>query len=337
MRLLLRISRRAFWIVCRIFPIKENKIVFQTFYGRGYSDNPKYIAEKLRETGKDLDFVWVSNGKEDPGVPEGFRVVRFRNFKYIYEMSTAKIWVDSCRKEYCIKKKNQYYMQTWHGGFAFKKVERAVESELDPRYVRQAKRDAKQTDVMLSNSNASSKVYREDFWYDGEILQKGLPRNDRLFNFTDEDVKSVRESIGIEDGVRLLLYAPTFRKNHGFQAYTLDYERCCKSLEKRFGGKWKILLRMHPGIFDFALLKRRAAFYAVDIDDYMSDRGFYFSLFDFPFEVCQNNDEAEKMILNFDDKAYFEKLNEFLNEQDFSDNGKAADAATEWILNRMQK
>ena len=43
------------------------------------------------------------------------------------------------------------------------------------------------------------------------------------------------------------------------------------------------------------------------------------------------------MILNFDDKAYFEKLNEFLNEQDFSDNGKAADAATEWILNRMQK
>ena len=116
MRLLLRISRRAFWIVCRIFPIKENKIVFQTFYGRGYSDSPKYIAEKLRETGKDLDFVWVSNGREDPGVPEGFRVVRFRNFKYIYEMSTAKIWVDSCRKEYCIKKKNQYYMQTWHGG-----------------------------------------------------------------------------------------------------------------------------------------------------------------------------------------------------------------------------
>ena len=81
-------------------------------------------------------------------------------------------------------------MQTWHGGFAFKKVERAVESELDPRYVRQAKRDAKQTDVMLSNSNASSKVYREDFWYDGEILQKGLPRNDRLFNFTDEDVRA---------------------------------------------------------------------------------------------------------------------------------------------------
>ena len=90
-------------------------------------------------------------------------------------------------------------------------------------------------------------------------------------------------------------------------------------------------------IFDFALLKRRAAFYAVDIAEYMTDRGFYFSLFDFPFEVCQNNDEAEKMILNFDDKAYFEKLNEFLNEQDFSDNGKASDAAAEWISEHIQK
>ncbi len=378
MSLLMRASRRAFWVLCRILPVKRNKIVFQSYYGRAYSDNPKYIAEKLRKTGKDIDFVWVTNGVEEPKAPEGFRVVLFRSFKYIYEMSTAKIWVDNSRKEYCMKKKNQYYMQTWHGGFAFKKVERAVEKDLAPRYVKQAKRDAEQTDVMLSNSNASSKVYREDFWYSGEILQKGLPRNDRLFDFTDEDVKNIRSSLKIENDIRLLLYAPTFRKDHGFEAYTLDYERCCRALEKRFGGKWKILLRLHPNIFaaadnisfderfvinashypdiqnlyiisdflitdyssvifDFALLKRRAAFYATDISDYMSDRGFYFSLFDFPFEVCQNNDEAEKMILNFDDKAYSERLNEFLREQDFSDNGTASEAAAEWILNRMRE
>ena len=43
------------------------------------------------------------------------------------------------------------------------------------------------------------------------------------------------------------------------------------------------------------------------------------------------------MILNFDDKVYFEKLNEFLKEQDFSDNGKASDAAAEWISEHIQK
>lgn len=378
MNFIMRILRRAFWILCRIFPVKENKIVFQSFYGRGYGDNPKYIAEELRKSDKKLDLVWVTDGKEEPDVPDGFRVVLFRNFKYIYEMSTAKIWVDNCRKEYCVKKKNQYYMQTWHGGFTLKKIERAVENELIPRYVKQAKRDSVQIDIMLSNCNELTEIYLNDFWYNGEILQSGLPRNDRLFNFTDGDVTAIKEKIGIEKDVNLLLYAPTFRKNHGLQVYSLDYERTCRALEKRFGGKWKILLRMHPGIFnaaddmnldehfvinvshypdsqelyvisdflitdyssvifDFALLKRRAAFYADDIKDYMSDRGFYRSLFDFPFEVCQNNDEVEAMILNFNDKAYFERLDEFLNEQGFSDNGSASAAAAKWILEHISK
>lgn len=377
MTLLMRILRRAFWILCRFLPIKKNKIVFQSYYGRGYGDNPKYIAEELRKSDMNLDFVWVINGVDEPGVPVGFRTVTFRSFKYIFEMSTAKIWVDNSRKEYCMKKKNQYYMQTWHGGFAFKKVERAVESELQPCYIKQAKRDAAQTDVMLSNSNALSKVYREDFWYSGEILQRGLPRNDRLFNFTDADVKGIREKLKIENDVHLLLYAPTFRKNMGLQAYTLDYERCCKALENRFGGKWKILGRLHPNvftaadglsfderfvinvshyndiqdlyivsdflitdyssvIFDFILLKRRAAIYADDIDDYMSDRGFYFDLFGLPFDVCQNNDEIEKMILSFDDTKYSEKLNKFFEEQVFSENGTASAAAADWILEHMR-
>ncbi|MGN0493206.1 MAG: CDP-glycerol glycerophosphotransferase family protein [Acutalibacteraceae bacterium] len=376
MNLLLRILRRMFWIICRALPIDENKIVFQSYYGRGYSDNPKYIAEELRKSADNIDFVWVSNGRENPVVPENFRVVRFRGFRYIYEISTAKIWVDNSRKEYCMKKKNQYYMQTWHGGFTLKKVERAVESELEANYVKQAKRDALQTDVMLSNCNALTKVYREDFWYSGEILQKGLPRNDRLFNFCDEEVRQIRNKLGIDEDVHLLLYAPTFRKNSGLQAYTLNYERCCKALEKRFGGSWKIMLRLHPNIFaaadnidfdsryvvnashypdiqelymiseflitdyssvifDFALLKRRALFYADDISDYMDDRGFYFSLFDFPFKVCQNNEELEERISSFDDEKYFEELNAFLSEQNFSDKGTASKAAAEWILAHM--
>lgn len=376
MNFVLRISRRIFWIICRLFPVKTNKVVFQSYYGRGYSDNPKYIAESLRGSGKNIEFVWVTNGREEPGVPEGFRVVRFRSFKYIYEMSTAKIWVDNSRKEYCVKKKNQYYMQTWHGGFTLKKVERAAESELGANYVKQAKRDALQTDVMLSNCDELTDIYRKDFWYSGEILQKGLPRNDRLFSFSEEDVTEIRNKLGISQEVNLLLYAPTFRKNLGLEEYTLDYERCCKALEKRFGGSWKIMLRLHPNIFasadnisfderyvinashypdiqelymisdflitdyssvifDFALLKRRALFYADDISDYINDRGFYFSLFDFPFNVCQNNQELEDSILDFDDEKYREELDKFLYNQNFSDNGGASKAAADWIVQHI--
>lgn len=378
MDLVLRVLKRIFWIICRVFSVEENKIVFQSYYGRGYGDNPKYIAEELRKRNKSIDFVWVTNGREDPAVPEYFRVVRFRGFKYIYEMSTAKIWVDNSRKEYCMKKKNQYYMQTWHGGFTLKKVERAVENELQENYVKQAKRDAIQTDVMLSNCKELTDIYREDFWYNGEILQSGLPRNDKLFNYTAEDVANIRCNLGIEGDICLLLYAPTFRKGCGLEAYSIDYERCCKALEKRFGGSWKIMLRLHPNIFaaadninfderyvvnashypdiqelymisdflitdyssvifDFALLKRKALFYADDISDYMEDRGFYYNLFDFPFKVCENNQELEDSILNFDEEKYLVELNEFLTEQNFSDNGEASKAATDWILAHMKQ
>ena len=257
-------------------------------------------------------------------------------------------------------------------------MERAAEGELQENYVRQAKRDAAQTDVMLSNCKELTEIYREDFWYAGEILQKGLPRNDRLFHFTDEDVAEIRNTVGVSPDVRLLLYAPTFRKHLGLGAYNMDYERCCKALEKRFGGSWKILIRLHPNIaaaadhldfdsryvlnvshypdaqelymisdflitdyssviFDFALLGRRALFYAADIAEYKDDRGFYRSLFDFPFPVCQNNEELEDCLVNFDDTRYFEALNGFLEEQNFSDDGQASAAAAEWILSRMDR
>lgn len=377
MTLFLRVARRVFWLLCRVLPVQKNKIVFQSYYGRGYGDNPKYIAEQLPKEG--LKFVWVTNGKEPPNTPPYFKTVRFRGFRYIYEMSTAKIWVDNSRKAYCMKKKNQYYMQTWHGGYTLKKVEKAVEAQLSENYVRQAKFDATVTDVMLSNCDELTGIYRRDFWYDdGEILQCGLPRNDRLFSFTEEDAAQIRKQIGVKEDTRLLLYAPTFRKNFGLEAYTLDYARCCKALTEKFGGEWKILLRLHPNIFekadgieldeqyvcnvsrypdiqelyaiseilitdyssvifDFALLNRRALFYADDIADYVTDRGFYTDLFGFPFPVCQSNEELENCIAGFDDEKYFADLKQFFEEENFNENGHASEAAANWILEHMKK
>lgn len=49
MNLVLRVLRRIFWIICYAFPVKNNKIVFQSYYGREYNDNPKYIAEELKK------------------------------------------------------------------------------------------------------------------------------------------------------------------------------------------------------------------------------------------------------------------------------------------------
>lgn len=249
MRALLRFFYRLLWKCFFVFPIDKDKIVLQSFAGRGFSDNPKYIAESLHKADPKLKLFWAVSDTGDSQFPEYIRKVKYRSVAYLFHMATAKCWVDNIRKPYSPKRKGQIYMQTWHAGFTLKKVERAAEAQLDGNYVREAKQDSKAVDVLLSNCDQLTEIYRNDFWYDGEILNCGLPRNDRLFHFTEEDAKSIRSKAGVPDGVRCLLYAPTFRKGNDLKPYDLNYAAVCDALERRFGGTWKILVRLHPNIF----------------------------------------------------------------------------------------
>ena len=44
--------QRPFSAFVYFFPIKENRIVFDNFGGKGYGDNPKYIADGLKKAMK---------------------------------------------------------------------------------------------------------------------------------------------------------------------------------------------------------------------------------------------------------------------------------------------
>ncbi len=250
MELILRILRRVMWYACRLLPLQKNKIVFVSHYGRGYSDNPKYVAEALRKSGEKMKFVWIADDAENANLPEGFITAPMNSFRYIYHMSTAKFWVDNARKYWCLKKKNQKYVQCWHGGFGLKKIEKDAFDKLDPDYQRMALSDAKMIDLMVSNSKTLTKLYRDAFWYEnGEILECGLPRNDKLFSYTDEDIKTIKAKLGVPQNKKIVLYAPTFRHSKTLSVYDMDYERVAKSLGERFGGEWAVLVRLHPNVF----------------------------------------------------------------------------------------
>lgn len=250
MEIIKRVLRRVLWHIFRILPIQKNKIVFMSYYGRGYSDNPKYIAEQLISNGENMKYVWVLSAKGKSDLPDKFIVTKLNSFSYIYHMSTAKFWVDNARKYYCVKKKGQVYIQTWHGGFGLKRIEKDVEDKLDRDYLKMAKRDAAQTDLMISNSTTLTKLYRSSFWYDkGEILECGLPRNDKLFMYGEKEVNEIRTKLNLPKNTRICLYAPTFRKDGSLNVYNMDYHMCVNRLEKYLGGKWIILLRLHPNIF----------------------------------------------------------------------------------------
>ncbi len=250
-----KIQKGLAWLLYRALPVQKNKVVFTSFYGRGASDNPKAIVDELAKRPEQLDIVWLAKDTAHAGVPEGVRVVQYDTPAAIREMSTAKVWVDNCRKGARNKKKGQYYMQTWHG-FALKRIERDVADKLNTpenaAYAEYAKRDSAQIDAIISNSTFMTKIYQESFWYHGPVLEYGSPRNDLLVHPSADARKTIAKALHLPEDCRYIMYAPTFRADHSLDAYNLDYHAACHACEQRFGGKWIMLVRLHPGVMQLA-------------------------------------------------------------------------------------
>lgn len=242
----------ALFYLMRIFPVKRNKIVFCSFSGKGFGDNCKYIALELLKQSQKYDLVWLTADGDDESVPRQVRTVKYLSLRSVYEQATAKVWVDNRRKPgYVRKRKNQYYIQTWHAGISLKKVEKDAELAMPQYYIWAAKRDSKMADLFLSSSKWDTECYRRAFWYDGHILEEGLPRQDIIFNLTDEKKSLLKKKIGIDEKYKIAMYAPTFRKNmteKDLSVYSIDWNNFLEILRKRFGGTWKGMIRLHPNV-----------------------------------------------------------------------------------------
>lgn len=229
---------------------KQDKIVFVNFLGRGYGDSPKYIAEEILRQALPYDLVWLVYDMNNT-FPKGIRKVKFYSMKSRYELSTARVIISNtkARLPYS-KKKSQYYIQTWHGGFGVKYIEGDIQQFLPEDYVRDSKYDSSITDLILSGSDFQTQVIKDSFWYNGEIFMKGVPRNDIFFNYTRETIIKLKKLYGFDDNSKIVIYAPTFRRNGNVDVYQLNAQKMLQSLRKKTGDNWKLIIRLHPSIAD---------------------------------------------------------------------------------------
>ena len=253
---------RLLWKLCRRIPVKRSRVVFCSFNGRGYSDSPKAICEELRKSGEALDLVWlVRDEKEAQSLPQGVRPAPYRGFARLKALASAKVWVDNCRKYETIKKRSQFYLQTWHG-FALKRIEADVPPQhLDADYLAACKSDSEQCDLFISGSRFMTELYKRSFWYDGEVAETGTPRNDVFFGALDAQHGKVCDAFRLPRDRKLALYAPTFRADRGTECYRLDAEAVRSAAQERFGGAWSLLIRLHPNVAEQSM-----ALYAYDGD-----------------------------------------------------------------------
>lgn len=247
--MLCKIIRRFAWEVFRVFPINRNKIILSSYYGSGYSDNLKYIANEMLNS-CDYQLVWVVKGESEAAtLPKGITPCVKDSLNYIYHLSTSAIWIDNCRKDFRYKKKKQLYIQTYHGGAAGKKCERDVESKLGKAYVDMSIKDGAATDLMISSDGFMTNLYHTSFWYNGPVAEIGYPRYDILFKDDHfEEIEKVRKFFNLEKNVGFILYAPTFRYDLNFDVYDVDYRGVLRACKKTFNKDFVVLVHLHPNV-----------------------------------------------------------------------------------------
>ena len=247
-------GNRLCFIICRIFPIKKNRISICTFEGRsGFGCNPKYIVEELHKRNKDYEFVWFVNDMQKE-FPDYIKKVPNTLWSRAYWLSTSKIWIDNYRKPYgTIKRRHQYYFQTWHGTIGFKSTGLLRKNAFSKMAYLVSKNDSDMIDYVIIDSKWCEVMDPKALVYNGKFLKTGAPRCDILYGDKTDIRKKFREKFGLNSTDNIVMFAPTFREksDNGVRSvyseeWSIDFERMILNLEKRFGGSWCLCLRIHP-------------------------------------------------------------------------------------------
>lgn len=238
--------------------VQRGKIACWAYNFKQYGCNPRYLTEYILENHPELEVCWIfRRGVDVSQVDPRVKVVWFRSWQYFKLMATAEFFITNSRTDpyhiYWHKRPEQHYLMLWHGGVALKKIEKDVEAKLGFSYVRKAKVDSKICDLMISGCRMHTELINSKFWYSGEVLEEGLPRNDIFFNKERhaEFRKHVCELYNISPESRIVLYAPTFRRNESIEPYRINWDRVRPALMKMLGAQSvTVIVRMHPNLIN---------------------------------------------------------------------------------------
>lgn len=361
----------------RLCRIRQNRVMFVSLTGGAYveySCNTKYIYERLRESGgADCEIVWAFHYPKqyDFLKNQGVRMVKHFSLRAFYYLMTSKVVVTGGSYVPWVPfKEQQTVINTWHGGGAYKRLDNGEGGQKEAIKKRN-EMTGKNTTVFVTSSRAFTEhVIHGAFSFQGTILEVGMPRNDMLVNGEiEESTRNVRKRYGIEDGQKIVLYAPTYHEGEVYQR--LDMRRVREHLERLTRQRWTCLVRTHryeseeekawqtdgriqnaagypdmqellaaadmlitdysSCIWDYSFLCRPCYLYVPDLEQYRKIRGFYVDITKWRFPFAQNEEELLKRISE-NDKTDWKKLAEKHHKDLGSfETGRASEKVAEYI------
>ena len=117
---------RLFFSILKIFPVKQNQYFFLSYKGKQFSCNPRAVYLYLEENTRGNVFVWGINNKAlvSQSYNNKLICVKPKSLKYYYTLIRSKYVITNIQfPSFLSKKKDAVWINTWHGGGAFKLVE----------------------------------------------------------------------------------------------------------------------------------------------------------------------------------------------------------------------
>lgn len=314
-----------------------NTMVYGSFWGKNFSDNPRAIYQYAHEhsvKAKQVAILQHNLGQYDD--LKDITFVKVGSIKYYLVMARAHYLFNNVNfDDDYVKRPDQIEVQTMHGT-PLKKLGLDSPGEIATSDIEKYIQKNQRWDYLTVPSQYVADISKSAFNHKASILPVGYPRNDELFtNNTATTKTAIKTKLGIPVDKKIILYAPTWRIKGEFTPQ-IDFER----LQDNLNEDTVVILKLHQFMtfkklpqelsdfvkvisdeveisdlyliadvlvtdyssvmFDYAVLQRPMIFYVYDYDKYSQTmRPLYFNFKEeAPGKLAFNQSELTEALNN---------------------------------------
>ncbi|MFJ5728622.1 CDP-glycerol glycerophosphotransferase family protein [Streptomyces paradoxus] len=320
-------------------PVNPHLAVFAAYWNRGVACNPAAIAAKLAELAPQIHAVWVVTQENAALLPPGTDHVVPGSRRYWEVLASAKYLVNNVNfANAVVKRPDAIHVQTHHGT-PLKRMgldQMAYPAAAQGLDFKALLERIDKWDFSVSANSHTTRMWERAYPSRYVSLDHGYPRNDVYYTAGADDIRAVRDRLGIAPGRRAVLYAPTHRDYEAGWTPRLDLA----TLADRLGEDTVLLVRGHyfyggaaspltnlrrtgriidvssydpveelclaadalvtdysSIMFDYANLDRPIVIHADDWETYRTTRGVYFDLMaEAPGPVARTQQELTEIL-----------------------------------------
>lgn len=213
-----KIIMKLLYAILKLFPSKNYKVLFLSRQSDELSLDFILLKEKMEQKAQEpIKIVCICNRVDDE--KKGLGSFAVDTIRSMYHLSTSKVCVlDAYWPAVSMlkHKKSLTVVQMWH---AIGKIKKSGYQTLDKESGRSKKTAElmdmhKGYDYIIAGGSAFNQFYCESFrTTEDKLVNIGLPRIDHLLNTKEANCKKALELYPVFKEKKVILYAPTFRRN----------------------------------------------------------------------------------------------------------------------------